>query len=498
MHVVIDSIVKSYNANLVLDNVSLEVWPGQIHALVGENGAGKSTLMKILIGVEVADSGDIYIDGKKTIWRHPIDARKRGISMVFQELSLVPMLSVCENLFLGRYVQNRQGIVNWKAMREQAKEVFRQIEFDMDVDVLVEELSIADRQMVEIARALAHNAELIILDEPTSPLSDKEAQLLFHRIRTLSQQGVAFVYISHRLDEVFDIADHITVLRDGRLIRSCPIRETNADSVIQDMVGRELTEQFPGREKGFDGQTGDVLLNVQNASKRNQFYDVSFQVHQGEIVGLAGLVGAGRTELVEALFGVTGLDSGSVQVRGKTYKIDTPNKAVKSELGLIPDDRKIKGLVTDADVGFNLNMATQFKYATRWGWRRWHEEENAASRLVRRLKVKLHSLHQSASSLSGGNQQKVAIGKTLNTDSKILIFDEPTRGIDVGAKREIYFLIRRLADEGAAVILVSSEIEEILGLSDRILVMHQGRIMGEMNADEATQEKIMQLAVGMS
>jgi ribose transport system ATP-binding protein len=497
MHIELKNISKSYSNNLVLNEVDLAIEHGQVHALIGENGAGKSTLMKILIGVENADDGKILLNGESRKWRNPNEARDAGIAMVFQELSLIPILSVYENVFLGRLQQTKMRFVDWQEMKGKVEDIFRDIEFPIDIEKTVEELSIAEKQMVEIARALAQNAELIILDEPTSPLTEQDAERLFARIKILADKGVSIVYITHRLEEVFQIAHHITILRDGELVRSCPINELDMHTVVHDMVGRELSEQFPPRLKKGKKITTDPVLRVEKVSRKNEFHNVSFSAFAGEILGIAGLVGAGRTELVEAIFGINKIDQGKINIRKKTVKISSPTQAVNAGIGLIPDDRKVKGLVTDASVVFNLSMATEQKFATRFGWRMQNWEINSAESLVEKLRIKLHNLSQHVAGLSGGNQQKVAIGKTLNTDSPILIFDEPTRGIDVGAKREIYFLLRQLADDGAAIILVSSELEEILGLSDRIIVMCQGCITGELPASEATQETIMHMAVGI-
>ncbi|MFQ5822781.1 MAG: sugar ABC transporter ATP-binding protein [bacterium] len=481
----------------MLNDVSLRIDAGQIHALVGENGAGKSTLMKILIGVEHADHGEIHIDGMVKHWRHPIDARNAGIAMVYQELSLIPSLSVFENIFLGRLLRNKMGFVNWSEMKNKVKAIFEHLDFTIDINNPIEDLSIAEKQMVEIARAMAQQAKLIILDEPTSSLSDQDTHRLFARMRTLSTKGVCIIFITHRLEEVFQVGDHITILRDGQLIKSCLISELDMDTVVRGMVGRELREQFPARIPTKYETARPLVLKVENATRRNEFYNVSFSLHKGEILGFAGLVGAGRTELMEAIFGINQLELGSIKINSEVVKVNSPTAGVKAGLGLIADDRKLKGLVTEASVLFNLSMATQLKFGTKWGWRLKKLEEEASEQLISRLKVKLSSIHQDVFRLSGGNQQKVAIGKTLNTESTILIFDEPTRGIDVGAKREIYFLIRKLAEEGAAIIIVSSELEELLGLSDRIIVMCQGRMAGVLSIEQATQEKIMEMAIGL-
>ncbi|MFQ5864471.1 MAG: sugar ABC transporter ATP-binding protein [bacterium] len=497
MQVELRHISKSFSGNLVINDVSLRIDAGQIHALVGENGAGKSTLMKILIGVENADNGEIGIDSVVKQWRHPIEARNAGIAMVYQELSLIPSLSVAENIFLGRLLRNKMRMVSWSQMKNRVKRIFEELGFPIAINKSVEELSMAEKQMVEIARALAQHAELIILDEPTSSLSEQDTHKLFTRMKTLSAKGVSIVFITHRLEEVFTAADHITILRDGQLIKSCPISELDMETVVRGMVGRELREQFPARIPTKDQTARPLVLNVENATRKNEFYNVNFSLRKGEILGFAGLVGAGRTELMEAIFGISQLEQGRIQINDEVVKINSPTVAVQAGIGLIADDRKLKGLVIDASVLFNLTMATQLKFAAKWGLRLKKLEKKAAQQLISKLRIRLASIHQHVFSLSGGNQQKVTIGKTLNTESTILIFDEPTRGIDVGAKREIYFLIRKLAEEGAAIILVSSELEELLGLSDRIIVMCQGRIAGELAIEYATQEKIMEMAVGL-
>lgn len=497
MRVKLRNISKSYSGNQVLHRVNMTVREGEIHALIGENGAGKSTLMKILIGVEQGDAGDVVIDGETRKWSGPLAARRAGIAMVFQELSLVPSLTVVENIFLGRLLRRKMTLIDWRQMKDRAKAIFADLDFSIDLNRTVGELAIAEQQTVEIARALVHDARLIILDEPTSALSGRDSQRLFNTLNRLNEKGVSIVFITHRLQEVFEFAHYISILRDGRMVKSCSIFEIDTHGIVHEMVGRELREQFPPRRSGLDPSNSSVALKVKNASRDHEFHGIDFHLRKGEILGFAGLVGAGRTELVEAIFGISQLQEGSIEIFGKKVKIASPTDAVQAGLGLIADDRKIKGLITEAEVGFNLNMATQLKFASPWGWRFKRRERASAEQLVSALRIKIASIQQPASRLSGGNQQKVAIAKTLNTDSSILIFDEPTRGIDVGAKREIYFLLRKLADEGAAIILVSSELEEILGLCDRIVVMHQGRITGEFGAEEATQEKIMQSAVGM-
>ncbi len=496
MEVDLLNITKSYARNTVVNDVSMKIESGTIHGLVGENGAGKSTLMKILIGVEYADNGSVLVEGKTRIWKSPLDARNAGIAMVFQELSLVPALTVVENMFLGQLFRKASRTVDWPAMQAKAQSILSELDPEIDCGKRVDELQLAQQQLVEIARALAQQARLIILDEPTSALSENEARKLFDHLRNLRDKGVAIVFITHRLQDVFQICQHVTILRDGALIRSCPIAELDMDAMIADMVGREMNEQFPKRETDSDISQNPVALEVRGAGDGVHFREVSFSVRKGEILGFAGLAGSGRTELLEAIFGAADLPRGEITLFGKALRLDSPTRAVRAGLGLIADDRKTKSLVLDKEVDFNLNMSSQHKYATRWGRRIKEQEKHAAHRLSESLHLKTTGLDQFVLNLSGGNQQKVAIGKTLNSDASVLIFDEPTRGVDVGAKREIYFLLRRLAQQGTAIILISSELEEILGLSDRIVVLHDGRIAGELDAADATQEEIVRLAVG--
>ena len=491
----LSNISKSFSGNKVLDNVDMEILPGQIHALVGENGAGKSTLMKILLGVEQADKGEIIVDDQVKKWNSPIDARNAGISMVYQELSLVPTLSVVENVFLGTLEKNKAGLVDWNLMNDRVEQVFHDLDVHIDLKRLVSELSIAEKQIVEITRSLVQNSQLIILDEPTSPLTEHDAAKLFHRLKKLKTQGMSIVYITHRLEEVKEIADVVTILRDGQKVASCNVSDVNTAEIIHFMVGRELNEQFPPKNTNFD-KSEKAVLTINNASRNNEFKDISFTLRRGEILGISGLVGSGRTELVECICGVKPFDSGSVEKYGHSIKVMSPVSSVKNGFGLVPDDRKDKGLITDASVLFNLNLAKGSTTRKFLGWRSTKDEFNCAKSFVEQLKIKVHSYEQSVSSLSGGNQQKIVIGKALATECSIIIFDEPTRGIDVGAKRDIYFLIRELASRGSAIIVVSSELEEILGLCDNILVMHEGRIVGLVDGENSTQEQIMALAVG--
>ena len=490
-----ENITKSFSGVVVLDDVCFDVRPGEVHALIGENGAGKSTLMKIVTGLYEADRGQVFWKGRPVAIKTPHQAHDLGINIVHQELMLVPQLSIGENVFLGRHPVGSEFSrwVRWSDINNQAKRLLEGLGHPLDPKRPVGELSIAEQQLVEIARALAFSAELIIMDEPTSPLSEHETTRLFQTISQLKARGVSVVYISHRLKEIHQVADRVTVLRDGRHIATSPISGTTTDSLVRHMVGREIGEQFSRNKSRVDG---DEALRVEGLTASGKFSDISFSVHRGEIVGLAGLVGAGRTELVETLFGAGEADSGKVYLDGQAVTISTPMDAVRHRLALVADDRKAKGLVLGGSVRFNIALAAPRKFARYGMFLNSAREKEVAKDLARELHLKTPNVEQQVMYLSGGGQQKVVLAKWLSADSKVFILDEPTRGIDVGSKAEIYDLIRRLAERGVAVLLVSSELEEILNLADRILVMHRGRISGELSREEATDELIMQLATG--
>ena len=494
-----ENITKSFSGVTVLDGVSFDVRVGEVHALIGENGAGKSTLMKIVTGAYQADGGQVLWKGRSVEIKNPHQAHDLGINIVHQELMLVPQLSVGENVFLGRHpVGSRVSRwvkwgVRWGDINAQASSLLKGLGHPLDPKRPVGELSIAEQQLVEIARALAFRAELIIMDEPTSPLSEHETKRLFQTILQLKERGVGVVYISHRLKEIHQIADRVTVLRDGRHIATRPIQEVTTDSLVQYMVGREIGEQFPRIKSRADRPEA---LRVEGLTAKGKFSDISFRVRQGEIVGLAGLVGAGRTELVETLFGASEAESGEVYLDGQPVKIKTPMDAVRHRLALVADDRKAKGLVLGGSVRFNVALAAPRKSARYGVFLNSSREKEAAEQLARELHLKMVNVEQPVMFLSGGGQQKVVLAKWLAADSKVFILDEPTRGIDVGSKAEIYDLIRRLAERGVAILLVSSELDEILHLADRILVMHRGRISGELPREGATEELIMKLATG--
>ncbi|HSE36189.1 MAG TPA: sugar ABC transporter ATP-binding protein [Blastocatellia bacterium] len=490
-----EHITKTFSGVTVLDDVSFDVRPGEVHALIGENGAGKSTLMKIVTGLYEADRGQLFWKGQLVQIRTPHQAHALGINIVHQELMLVPQLSIGENVFLGRHpvAGGAARWVRWSDINKRAKGLLEGLGHPLDPKRPVAELSIAEQQLVEIARALAFSAELIIMDEPTSPLSQHETSRLFETIYQLKSRGVSVVYISHRLKEIHEVADRVTVLRDGRHIATRLISETTTDELVRSMVGREINEQFSQSKPRV---VGEEMLRVEGLTAAGKFSDITFSVHRGEIVGLAGLVGAGRTELVETLFGAGEAESGRVYLEGQAITIKTPIDAIRHRLALVADDRKAKGLVLGGSVRFNIALAAPGKLARYGLFLDTAREKKVAEDLVRELHLKTPNVEQPVMYLSGGGQQKVVLAKWLSADSKVFILDEPTRGIDVGSKAEIYELIRRLADRGVAILLVSSELEEILHLSDRILVMHRGRITGELSREEATDERIMRLATG--
>lgn len=491
----LEGITKTFGGIVALEDVDFEVKAGEVHALIGENGAGKSTLMKIATGVHSADRGRLLWKGRPVKLQTPRDAHRLGIRMVHQELMLIPQLSIGENIFLGRPPSRRAVFswVQWNEIYERARRLLQGLGHDLDPRRPAGELSVAEQQLVEIARALAFEAELLILDEPTSPLSEPEVERLFQTIAQLRARGMGVIYITHRMPEIYRIADRVTVLRDGRRVLTKSISETSAEELVRAMVGRELTEYFPEREPRA---IGEPRLRVEGLTAPGRFYDITFTVHHGEIVGLAGLVGAGRTELVEALFGAREYTSGKIFIEGRPVTIRTPADAIRHGMALVTDDRKAKGLIPMASVQVNLILPVQARVAHLGFLVNTRAERHLTERLLSELRVKTPSAHHPVMFLSGGNQQKVILARWLAMHPRIFLMDEPTRGIDVGAKMEIYELIRRLAAQGTAILLVSSELEELRHLADRILVMHRGRIVGELQREEATDDRILYLATG--
>ncbi len=490
----LEGISKSFPGVRALANVHLEVRRGEVHALLGENGAGKSTLMKILSGAYARDKGEIYWEGRKVEIRQPKEAEELGIGIIYQEFNLVPQLSIAENVWLGReHFRNKTlHLIDWKEMHNRTQALLEELHLDLDPDRPVDGLGVAHQQMVEIAKALSLDAKLLIMDEPTSALMDSEIQQLYAVIRKLKQRGVSVIFISHHLDEVFEICDRGTVLRDGEYVATIDVANTTKDQLIQLMVGRSLDQQYPK----VITQRGQEALRVEGLSRKDVLHDISFSAYTGEILGIAGLVGAGRTELMRAVFGADPIDYGTVHVFGKQVKLQSPQEAIQAGLGLLPEDRKYQGLVLKLSVMHNVSMASLDKLK-RVGLLQLKFEKQRTLGFVSKLRILTPSVDQLVQNLSGGNQQKVVLAKWLASQSKVLIFDEPTRGIDVGAKVEVYNLMNSLVESGAAVIMVSSEMPELLGMSDRILVIHEGRVAGEFSREEATQEKILAAAMGV-
>lgn len=483
-----EHIEKYFSGVPALKDVSLHIRPGEVHALIGENGAGKSTLMKILSGVHKKDGGRIFWMDEETDIRSTAHATELGISIIYQELNQMPNLSIAENLFIGRERKTGGILLDRKRTEAEAEVFVREVGLDADVRTLCRDLSIAQRQMVEVAKALSVNARLIVMDEPTSSLTDRETRILMELIRKLKAKGVSVVFISHRLTEIFEISDRITVLRDGAFIDSMDTAACTNDMLIQMMVGRKLTDIYPKA----DVPPGDVVLSVEHLCAGRAVRDVSFSVRRGEILGFAGLVGAGRSETMRAIFGVDRAQSGRITVDGRELPLrHAPDDAIAAGIGFLPEDRQLQGLVLGMSVRENTTMANMKKTLIHHMISRKREVE-IASTYAKRLALHAPSIEHKAATLSGGNQQKVVLGKWLNTDPKVLILDEPTRGIDVGAKKEIYTLLGELSAQGVAVILISSELPEVLGMSDRIIVMHEGCICGEFDRSEATQEGIME------
>jgi len=488
---IMENISKSFPGVKALSDVNLTVHEGTIHALMGENGAGKSTLMKILDGIYAPDSGQITFQGKAVTVDSTHTALKLGISMIHQELSPIPYMTVAENIFLGREPLGRFGLIDRRKLNADTKALLTRLEININPTSLMKDLSVANTQMVEIGKAISYDSSLIIMDEPTSAITEREVAHLFSMIRSLKAKGVTIIYITHKMDEVFQIADTITVLRDGKHVATVPATQTNKVHLITMMVGRELTEMFPKEVASI----GEVVLSVHNLTREGIIEHVSFDLRRGEILGIAGLMGAGRTTVIESIFGIHKLDAGEVIIKGKKTQINSPADAIKNGLALLTEDRKLTGIMGVLPVRDNMMIASLPNYEKR-GFLDGRLIESTYKQEKGRLDIKSPSMHQLIKLLSGGNQQKVLVSRWLLTSPDILILDEPTRGIDVGAKAEIHRLMSKLAQEGKAIIMISSELPEILGMSDRILVMHEGRVGGIFERKEATQESIMQAATG--
>ncbi|NMA30470.1 MAG: sugar ABC transporter ATP-binding protein [Candidatus Methanofastidiosa archaeon] len=485
------NIIKEFSGVRVLNNVDFNIYKGSVMGLVGENGAGKSTLVKILTGVYVKTSGQVYLDEKPVEFKTTKESQDNGVAIIHQELNLVRDLSIGENIYLGREPVGTGGRIKWKKLFEDSKVWIEKLGLKEDPRELVKNLSVGKQQLVEIAKALSLDARIIIMDEPTGALTLSETDSLFQVIKELKNAGQSIVYISHRLNEIFEICDHVTVLRDGALVDEKSIQDLNEDKIIEMMVGRKLSEQYPR----VDTKLGDVVLKVNKLTNRF-ITDVSFELKKGEILGIAGLVGAGRTELARTIYGVYHPDSGEIILNNKAVNIKSPKDALENGIAYLSEDRKGNGIILGMDLIENVTLSSLDKYTTKLGNIDKQKEEKSTDSYIKSMSIKAASKKQLLQFLSGGNQQKVALAKNLDANPKILILDEPTRGVDVGAKKEIYELINEYRREGMSILMISSEIPEILGISDRVMVMHEGKVTGTMDIADASQEKIMTYAVG--
>ena len=493
MEVALADVGKAFGAVKALRGVSLTLTPGRAHALLGENGAGKSTLIKVLAGVHRPDSGQVLVDGEPVRFASPADAKAAGVAVIYQEPTLFGDLSVAENVAMGRHPTRRGGRVDKVAMREQAEMLFERLGVDIDPKRPARGLSIADQQLVEIAKALGSDARVIIMDEPTAALSGTEVARLFGVVGALREHGAAVLFVSHRINEVFELCQDATVLRDGGFVWSGPLAEQTPDSVVRLMVGRELDALFPK----LDVEAGETVLSVRRLTREGVFTDVSFDVRAGEILALAGLVGAGRSEIARAVFGVDKPDAGEVLLGGKRIRPGSPGAAMAAGIGFVPEDRRQQGLVLDASIERNAALAS-LNRLSHFGFLRSADERSLASDWAVKLQLKFAKLSDPVGVLSGGNQQKVVLAKWLAREPEVLIVDEPTRGIDVGTKAEVHRLLSELAAQGVAILMISSELPEVLGMADRVLVVREGRVVGEFSRDEADEERIVLAATGVA
>lgn len=490
MKIEMKGIEKAFGSNKVLRGVDFDVSSGEVHALMGENGAGKSTLMNILTGLLKKDAGSVKIDGQETTYINALDAEQHGISFIHQEMNNFPEMSVVDNMFLNKEIKNKFGLMDQKEMKKQARGYLKHLGSNINVDSKIGDLTVGQQQMIEIAKSLMTNAKMIIMDEPTAALTENETAILFKTIRELKSQNVGFIYISHRMEELWEICDRVTVMRDGVSVHTYETSKVKEDQIVHDMVGRDIGDYYPTRNPKF----GPVALKAENLSG-GKFHNINFEVHEGEILGFSGLMGAGRTETMRAIFGIDKLSEGKIYLSGKEVKLTSPSEAIKHGVGFLTEDRKNEGLVLDQSLEDNIALPSIDGFR-KHGIIDKKSEDKFVDMLMKRLTVKAQNSKVTARSLSGGNQQKVVLAKWVGSGSKILILDEPTRGVDVGAKKEIYELMNQLTERHVAIIMVSSDLPEVLSMSDRIVVLYEGKQMGVVDAKGATQEEIMKLATG--
>lgn len=486
----LENIVKTFPGVKALDGVKLDVYAGEVHALCGENGAGKSTLMKIIAGAQEYTSGNMYVNGQDVVFHSTKEAEKKGIAMIYQEFNMIPELSIAENIYLGRLPKKKSGLIDWKKLYQDADRVLERLGLKVDCKTKVKELSVAKSQMVEIAKCLTIGAKIIIMDEPTAALTEEEVEVLFSIIQELKKENIAILYISHRMDEIFKISDRLTVFRDGKYIATKNINETNYDDVVSMMVGRSVNNLYPERKY----EEKDVVLEVKNIVCKG-VKDVSFQLHRGEILGIAGFLGSGNIELSKAIYGAIPKRNGKIIVNGNEKDCSNPKKSLEAGIGFVSDDRKQEGLVLIRSIRENISMSSLKKLTRQF---RIHKqlEDQCINKEVEKLNIKISSPSQLAGKLSGGNQQKVVFAKVLESEPEILILDEPTRGVDVGAKAEIYAIMNQLTEEGKSIILISTDLPEIIGMSDRILIMREGQFVFELPKEKMDQETILAYASG--
>jgi rhamnose transport system ATP-binding protein len=487
----LEHITKTFPGVRALDDVGFELRKGEIHALMGENGAGKSTLIKVITGVYQPDSGRILLDGRSVSIRGPLDSQRLGIAAIYQHVTCYPDLSVAENIFIGHEkVDPLTRRIHWKELHAQAAELLGSLDADFDSKAIMGNLSVAQQQIVEIAKALSTRARIIIMDEPTAPLTKRESEDLYRIAEGLRDKGVSIVFISHRLEDMYRLASRVTVFRDSRYVGTWPVDAISRDQLIVAMVGRSITQLFPKRKVAI----GEEVLKVEGLSRTGYFKDVSFSVRKGEILAITGLVGAGRTEVCEAIYGITRADSGRVLLAGEELRAAHPSEALERGLGYLPEDRLKQGLVLEWAIAANVTLPSLERFS-RFGWMNRRREELKAKELAERLEVKANSVHDLVATLSGGNQQKVIVAKLLTGNMKVIILDEPTKGVDVGAKAAIFEIMNELAQAGYGIVMVSSEMPEVLGMSDRIVVMREGRVSATLDTADATQEKILSAAM---